>query len=213
MRTDYPLKSFLPAAIGGSLVSVGLACITQLGGYRVAPLFLVPLIWLPVVLRRKLVLHPGHHLAYVVAVLIHNLGALGWYQGWPGGKWIEGFSFDILVHFYFGFAAIFIVRRFLKAHLDLGPWASSGLALLCVMGCGALHEIMEYGTYLVLGEKNGMLKPATSYFFDTQRDLLDNLLGVLLGLAVMGMIGVTRGRRVSYDGGDESLSAPSAITR
>jgi hypothetical protein len=44
---------------------------------------------------------------------------------------------------------------------------------------------MEYVTYLLLGEERGMLKPHTSYFFDTQRDLLNNLLGTLTALMVI----------------------------
>jgi hypothetical protein len=46
---------------------------------------------------------------------------------------------------------------------------------------------MEYMSYLLLGEKNGMLKPGTSYFFDTQRDLTNNLLGVLLALGCIAV--------------------------
>jgi uncharacterized membrane protein YjdF len=67
-------------------------------------------------------------------------------------------------------------------------------AMLVMMGFGALHEIMEYGTYLVLGEEKGMLKPATSYFFDTQRDLTNNLLGTLTALTLIAVYHFTIGR-------------------
>ena len=50
------------------------------------------------------------------------------------------------------------------------------------MGFGAIHELFEYASYLLLGEERGMLKPSTAYFFDTQRDLLNNFLGVLTAL-------------------------------
>jgi hypothetical protein len=43
---------------------------------------------------------------------------------------------------------------------------------------------MEYCSYLLLGEERGMLKPSTSYFFDTQRDLTNNLLGTITGLLI-----------------------------
>jgi uncharacterized membrane protein YjdF len=58
----------------------------------------------------------------------------------------------------------------------IASWAGT---VLLVMGAGAIHEIVEYASYLALGEEKGMLKPSTSYFFDTQRDLLNNLLGAL----------------------------------
>jgi hypothetical protein len=45
---------------------------------------------------------------------------------------------------------------------------------------------MEYVTFLALGEERGMLKPSTSYFLDTQRDLTNNLLGTLTALALAG---------------------------
>jgi len=70
----------------------------------------------------------------------------------------------------------------------LKPWQLNVAALLFVMGIGALHEIMEYMSYLVLGESKGMLKPTTSYFFDTQRDLTNNLLGTLTALIIVGIV-------------------------
>ena len=63
-----------------------------------------------------------------------------------------------------------------------------------MMGFGALHEIMEYGTYLLLGEERGMLKPSTSYPFDTQRDLVNNLLGSLTALTVAAIVHAARRR-------------------
>ena len=41
----------------------------------------------------------------------------------------------------------------------LGKWQVRATVLLFMMGFGALHEIMEYMSYLMLGEERGMLKP------------------------------------------------------
>ena len=72
---------------------------------------------------------------------------------------------------------------------QLRGWQVAMTAGMFMMGFGAIHEIMEYVTYLVLGEERGMLKPSTSYFLDTQRDLTNNLFGTLTALA---LIAITR---------------------
>jgi uncharacterized membrane protein YjdF len=145
----------------------------------VAPVFLIPILWAPYFLRNKIALHPFHYALFASAVLLHNLGAFGFYQKSPFGQ----FSFDIVVHYWFGVVGTLLLYRGFREVVKLGPVAAEIAALMFVMGFGAIHEIMEYCSYLMLGEETGMLKPATSYFFDTQRDLLNNLLG---GLTAIG---------------------------
>ena len=148
--------------------------------YRFAPAFLVPATWAIYFLRRKLALAPLHYAIVCSAILLHMSGAFGFYQKSP-----FPFSFDILVHYYFALAITFPLHRFLATHVPLRPRHIFALAFLIMMGLAALHEIMEYSSYLVLGEEQGMLKPSTSYFFDTQRDLLNNLLGTLTALGLI----------------------------
>jgi uncharacterized membrane protein YjdF len=57
-----------------------------------------------------------------------------------------------------------------------------GVALV-VLGIGAVHELMECGTTVILGPEKGMLKLRPDQPFDTQKDLLNNLLGALAALA------------------------------
>jgi uncharacterized membrane protein YjdF len=156
--------------------------------YRVAPAFLVPILWAPVLLRRPLHLHPFHYLLFAVAVLLHGTGAYGFYQ-----RAFLGVSFDIYVHFYFAFAGAFLVERFLRWSVHVRPWAVFAMTLMFMMGAGAIHELAEYVSYLVLGEGRGMLKPTTSYQFDTQRDLLNNLLGTLTALLLIAVTRVLSG--------------------
>jgi uncharacterized membrane protein YjdF len=170
----------LVIAIIASLGVLAFAAVAQIPTYRVAPLFLIPLIWVGYWLRRRFYLHPVHYALLVGGILLHDLGAFGFYQQSP-----LPFSFDILVHSYFGFAATFAVYRWLEHAFPFREWQTSLFTLLTIMGCGALHEIMEYMSYLTLGEQRGMLKPTTSYFFDTQRDLTSNLVGVIVGLGVI----------------------------
>jgi uncharacterized membrane protein YjdF len=142
----------------------------------------VPAVWAPYLLRRWLALRPAHYALFVLAIMLHDIGAYGFYQPSP-----LPFSYDIAVHFFFAFAVSFGVYHLLRLRLSVGGAGAAVATLFFIMGCGALHEIMEFMSYLLLGEKNGMLKPSSPYFFDTQRDLTNNLLGVLLALACIGI--------------------------
>jgi uncharacterized membrane protein YjdF len=178
-------------AIVASIVFVIISVTARVPTYRVNPVFLIPLMWAPYLLRRRLFLQPLHYALYAVAILIHDLGAYGFYQRSP-----LPFSYDILVHFYFAVAVTLLMHRALGMNFPvLRPWQVNVTALLFMMGLGAMHEIMEYMSYLMLGEEKGMLKPHTSYFFDTQRDLTNNLLGAIVALVVAAVISRRRGGR------------------
>jgi uncharacterized membrane protein YjdF len=182
--------AYLVSAVVGSLASVVLAVVARVPTYRVAPVFLIPIIWGVYAVRRRFNIHPVHYALFVGAVLLHNLGALGWYQRWPGG-----FSYDIVVHFYFGVVAgLLLFRAIEHGAPGLRPWQVYLATFLFVMGCGAVHELMEYSTTLVLGKERGMLK-TSGYEYDTQRDLLNNLLGVSVALVLMGIARAVGGKR------------------
>jgi uncharacterized membrane protein YjdF len=176
------MNSHALVAIVASAAIVVLGFVGKIPTYRVAPAFLLPALWGAYFLRRKLTLHPMHFALLALAIVVHMLGTFGFYQ-----RGFFGLSFDIYVHFYFAFAIALILERLFRHYLDGRAWAARVAALMFMMGFGALHEIMEYATYLLLGEERGMLKPHTSYFFDTQRDLLNNLLGTLTALVVAAL--------------------------
>ena len=163
-----------------SVVFLIISATAKVPTYRVNPVFLLPLMWAPYWLRRRLFLTPVHYVLFALAISIHDLGAYGFYQRSP-----LPFSYDIFVHYYFAIAVTLMLHRALEKNFPiLRPWQVNVTALLFMMGIGALHEIMEYMSYLLLGEEKGMLKPSTSYFFDTQRDLTNNLLGALTALCL-----------------------------
>ena len=172
-----------PYAIIATIASVLIVILAFVGSvptYHAAPLFVLPLLWGVYFLRRKLHVIPFHYALFAIAILFHMLGTFGYYQRSP-----LPWSFDVYVHFYFAFAIAFVLERFFRIYLGGRVWPARVATLMFMMGFGALHEIMEYVTYLLLGEERGMLKPHTSYFFDTQRDLLNNLLGRLTALMVI----------------------------
>jgi len=165
-----------------SVLFIVISTLATVSTYRVNPVFLIPLLWAPYMFRRKLNLHPLHFALYAIAFLLHDLGAFGFYR-----RGFFGLSYDIYVHYFFAIPVSLIFYRALRHNLPLGPVAAGIGTLLIMMGFGALHEIMEYCTYLLLGEEKGMLKPSTSYFFDTQRDLTNNLLGTLTALTCIAL--------------------------
>ena len=178
-RNDRAL--FILASIA-TLVFILISATARVATYRINFVFLAAFIWTPVLLRRRLHVHAVHFALLIVAFLLHDLGAYGLYQRSP-----LPFSWDILVHYYFAIPVTMMLYRAIKMNFAsvLRPWHAAVVALFFMMGTGALHEIMEYISYLLLGEQRGMLKPSTSHFFDTQRDLTNNLLGTLTALLLL----------------------------
>ena len=146
--------------------------------YRYSALFLVPIVWAPYFLRGRLRLHPLHFALFALALLLHNLGAFGFYQ-----RHFFGLSFDVYVHFSFGFIGALMLHRYLEHAAALRPWQLRVGTVLLILGMGAVHEIVEWFSTLALGSRHGMLKTEGVYQFDTQKDMLDNLLGAAVAVA------------------------------
>jgi uncharacterized membrane protein YjdF len=157
--------------------------------YRYAFLFLGPLLWGVYFCRKLLALSPVHFAVLAAAFLVHNLGAFGTY-----GKFYGGLEFDTYVHFFFGFAGGLIVARGLLCNLGFTGWKLWVGTVLLILGIGAIHELVEYVSTLMLGGEKGMLKTNDPDKFDTQKDLANNLLGTLLGLVLEGLFGQRRAR-------------------
>lgn len=148
--------------------------------YRYAILFLGPMLWAVYLLRQRLHIHPCHFAIFASALVLHNLGAFGTY-----GQEYYGLEFDTYVHFYFGVAGGFIVARALRNCFGLYGWQMWAGTAIVILGLGAIHELIEYGSTLVLGPEKGMLKlNSPDAKTDTQKDLLNNLGGTLLALAI-----------------------------
>lgn len=173
------MNPFVLIASVASVIFIVLAVVARVPTYRIAPAFLIPIVWGMVLLRRRLHLHPAHFFLFAIALVLHDLGAFGFYQ-----RGFFGVSFDVYVHFYFAFAATFLVHRFLSHTLPLRGWALRVATVICIMGFGGIHEVMEYGTYLTMPAEKAMLKE-TSYRHDTSRDLTSNFIGAILALLVV----------------------------
>ena len=174
--------AFLGIGAIASIALIVIAVLAKIPTYHAAPLFLVPVVWIIFALRRRLKIAPIHYALLCSGILLHMVGAFGWYQQSP-----LPFSFDIAVHYWFAVVITLAMYRVLQENFPLRTWHLNVISLMFMMGLGAIHEIMEYCSYLLLGEEKGMLKPKTMYFFDTQRDLTNNLLGALTALAIIAI--------------------------
>jgi uncharacterized membrane protein YjdF len=193
-RDDGRLRAI---AVIASVLFVLISATAKVATYRINAVFLIPLMWAPYWLRRRMFLQAIPYVMYALAILLHDIGAYGFYQRSP-----LPFSWDILVHYYFAIPVTLLMHRALAGNFPMLRWWQVAVtALLFMMGLGALHEIMEFMSYLLLGEAKGMLKPSTSYFLDTQRDLTNNLLGTLTALAAIAVVARVQRRRDDTTGG------------
>ena len=147
--------------------------------YRFSFLFLVPILWAVYALRRRLSIQPLHFALFALALLIHDLGAFGAYS-WS----VIGLQFDWGVHFLFGLVGGLIVARALEAQLGAHGFGLGLLVVLVVTGIGGLHEIVEAASTRYLGQDLGMLYVGADNPYDTQEDLLANILGACVALAL-----------------------------
>ena len=174
----------MPQSLAVATITTAILCAISVAGasvtkYRWSALSLVPLIWIVFALRTRLALRPLHYALFAVAVLAHDMGAFGWYQ-----RRVVGLEYDWLVHFFFGVVGGLIVARTLQVRLGVRGLALGLLTVLTVTGMGGLHEIVEAGSTALLGAEHGMLHVGPEDPYDTQQDMLNNVLGSTLALGL-----------------------------
>lgn len=172
-----------PFLIVGAVATVAFLGISlwapALAKYRYSFLFLVPILWAIFAVRRFLLLRPAQFALLACGLVLHDLGAFGWYQ-----RRVWGVKFDWCVHFVFGAIGAWILARILASRLGARRRTLVILTVLVLLGLGAIHEIVEAASTMVLGTEYGMIVIGPDNPFDTQQDLMSNLLGALLALAL-----------------------------
>jgi uncharacterized membrane protein YjdF len=175
-------------AMGATLLMLALSFAAAPGStYRYSWLFLSALLWIVYALRRRLHLRAAHLALVASALLLHNLGMFGFYrrQFWT-------LQFDTYVHFYFGVVGGFILRAALAGCYGVRGWRLWIAVTVGILGFGAIHELIEWASTMLLGPERGMLKTLADDPYDTQKDLMNNLLGTLLALACASLVGIFR---------------------
>jgi len=150
--------------------------------YKFSFAILAPILWLVYFARFRLALHPFHFGLFAAALLLHDLGALGFYR-----RRFFGLEFDLFVHFYFGLVAGFVFYRAFETFYRLTGWKLWLAVALFTLGVGGVHELVEWSSTLMMGPERGMLKLDPNDPFDTQKDLLNNLCGALLATALYSL--------------------------
>lgn len=166
------------------VVAISFAVAPAHSTYRWSFLFLAPLLCAVYALRNTLALMPSHYALFAAAVLLHDLGAMGFYE-----RIFFGLRFDSYVHFSFGLVAALILARALHVKRGFSPRALWIAAPLLILGLGAVHELIECGSTILMGPERGMLKLRPDQPFDTQKDLFNNLLGALCAMALYSFTG------------------------
>jgi uncharacterized membrane protein YjdF len=131
------------------------------------------------VVRKRIELHPIHFFLFGIFLIIHNLGIFGFYS-----KEIIGIEFDWYLHGFFGFVASLIIAR--SYHI-LGPhkgWYKHVAVLMMILGFSVMHELFEYFGFLLFGPGEGVLLLGAGDLdlFDSQKDMLLNLIGGIIGI-------------------------------
>jgi uncharacterized membrane protein YjdF len=185
-------KANLVIACLASAVLVGISLFLAEPGstYRWSFLFLIPLIWAVYFWRDPLALRPSHLALFALAIIIHDLGTFGFYK-----KTFFGLRFDSYVHFIFGFVAGLILFRAASERLPLSRRFLAFAVPIFILGVGGLHEMFEASTTILLGPERGMLKLHPDQPYDTQKDLMNNLLGATIAV----LLAVLRLRRPVAD--------------
>ena len=140
----------------------------------------IMLLWIGIYLIRKRIdLQPVHYTLFGIFLFLHFAGMFGWYQSFP-----LGLEYDHWVHGFFGFVAALMVLRAYHFYAIYPPLLIAAAAVALLLGFSAFHEIFEYFGAIALGEGEGVLFIGAGDLdeWDTQKDMLNNLIGGLVGV-------------------------------
>jgi len=143
--------------------------------------FLMLLLWAVYLIRNKIKLHPLHFLFGASFLILHDLGMFGLYN-----NFYFGLEYDLYLHMFFGFLASLILYRTFTHVGSYNKWVMFIAIITIILGFSAFHELFEYGGALLFGEGEGVLYIGAGDLdeWDTQKDMLNNLIGALIGLFI-----------------------------
>jgi uncharacterized membrane protein YjdF len=146
--------------------------------------FVLGLLWLVYFYQKSLDLHPFHFLLFAAFLVAHNLGTFGFYN-----PYYFGTEYDMYVHLLFGLSAALILFRGFDLHKKKVLLYMPFMILVLCLGFSAIHELFEFAGALLLGKGEGVLWIGAGDLdmWDTQKDMLFNLVGAIVGLGFYGL--------------------------
>jgi uncharacterized membrane protein YjdF len=139
--------------------------------YRVSYVSLIPIVWAAYFLRRAFAIRPLDFALFALALVLHDLGAFGWYS-----KHVAGLEFDWCLHAFFGFVGGLVFGHWLRERVGVRGGAWVLIVILVVGGLSALHEVAEAVSNILFGEY-GMLYVGPDNPYDSQWDMLSGVIG------------------------------------
>ncbi len=131
-------------------------------------------------IRSHIHLNLFHYLLFASFLILHCMGLYDAYLTYP-----LGIEYDYWLHGYFGFIACLIILRWMTVYLHNSVYYIPLIfTLFFVLGMSCLHELYEFFGALLLGQGEGVLFIGAGDLdqWDTQKDMLNNLIGALLAI-------------------------------
>ncbi len=132
-------------------------------------------------LREKIYLHWSHYFLFFCFLMVHAVGLYGTYDWYPFGV-----EYDYWVHGFFGFVSTLMITEYFERSGWVSRRAAGLAALVLVLGISAAHELYEFAGAMLLGEGEGVLFIGAGDLdeWDTQKDMLNNVIGSLIALGL-----------------------------
>lgn len=144
------------------------------------------LLYLAYRFRYAIHLNHWHYFLFSLFLLSHCAGLYDAYLLYP-----FGIEYDYFVHGYFGLVASLIILRWMTLSYNaINYKVLVSFTVLFVLGISALHELYEFLGAVLLGKGEGVLFIGAGDLdpWDTQKDMLNNLFGALIGIVAAGLI-------------------------
>ena len=131
--------------------------------------------------KELLCLKSYDYVLIAVFLLVHTLGVFGLYTSYP-----LGIEYDYWVHGLFGIVAALVSMQFIHSVTPYSQTIAAISTIILVMGIAAFHELYEFAGAVLLGEGEGVLFIGAGDLdqWDTHKDILNNLIGGLVGIGV-----------------------------
>lgn len=133
--------------------------------------------------RSFLHLNIFHYIMLSLFLILHCMGLYNAYSHYP-----LGIEYDYWVHGYFGFVSGLIILRWMSNYMSqLNDHILLMFTLFFILGISSLHELYEFIGALLLGRGEGVLFIGAGDLdqWDTQKDMLNNLLGAIIAILIV----------------------------